>query len=533
MSAFRKWSLGLGASLALHAGSALLLLPFLEARPFEQQRTVMARLDMETLTVPQQSAEQMRPRSESARQGHADASAAGFGQIPTSRAESGLLPAEVAAFVDARGTETPNLSQRGKEAETSEPHGTIVRVAAATVSAVLTQAQAKEEPAMARPIASFGVRLADANAFHIRDQPKKIQPDEIVPAAVRSDAATDLVPISPLAADREPDATEPIARPPASTPLLAGAPVGDKPSDLRPDVSVSSETALPNTVAETIPSIADSATVLLAWSGDFSLEIRQNTVDAAAALRVENPQADGQALRDELARKLTDVRCSRAQTSYDPTSGALELRGHVKSDADRDTLVAALESELDGAIPILDRLNRLGEPQCEVLNFLSDMELPQSVEQFINPLIIGDDLHTRVYSFRDGQAMRFEVFGADYDAWFYLDYFDGEGQVLHLAPNSKIAPFVIQARQRLVLGGGGAEDIAAGLFELRVSPPFGQDIAVAMVANRQIFDQDRDLVEPADTYLAEVARRVRAMRMEFEDFKGEWVYLFVETQPGQ
>lgn len=533
MSAFRNWSIGLGASLALHAGSALLLLPFLDARPFEQQRTVMARLDMETMTVPQQSAEQTRPRSESAPQGHAEASAAGFGQIPTSRAESGMLPAEFAAFVDARGTETPNLSQRGKKAETSELLGTNIRVAAATVGAVLTEAQAKEDPAMARPVASSEVRLADASGFHILDQATTFQPAEIVPAAVRSDAAADLVPVSSLATDREPDATQPIARPPASTPLLAGAPVGDKPSDLRPDVSVSPETALPNTVAETIPSIADSATVLLAWSGDLSLEVRQNTVDAAVALRVENPQASGQALRDELSRKLADVRCSRAQTSYDPTSGALELRGHVKSDADRDTLVAALETELDGAIPILDRLNRLGEPQCEALNSLSDMDLPQSVEQFTNPLIIGDDLHTRVYRFRDGQAMRFEVLGADYDAWFYLDFFDGKGQVLHLVPNAKIAPLVLRAGQGLVVGGGGAEDIAAGLFELRVSPPFGQDIAVAMVANRQIFDQERDLVEPADTYLAEVARRVREMRMEFEDFKGEWVYLFVETQPGR
>ena len=336
-----------------------------------------------------------------------------------------------------------------------------------------------------------------------------------------------------MATFRTPDANEPIARPLAATSLLAGTPVGGRLADLRPDVSASPDVDPTIKAATALPSVADSATVLLAWSGDLSLEIRQKTFDAAAALRVENPQASGQALRDELERKLTDVQCARAQTSYDPTSGALELRGHVKSDEDRDTLMAALETELDGAIPILDRLNRLGEPQCDVLNVLSDMELPQSVEQYINPLIIGEDLHTRVYNFRDGQAMRFEVSGADYDAWFYLDYFDGEGQVLHLAPNSRIAPLVIRAKQRLVVGGGGAEDIAAGLFELRVSPPFGQDIAVAMVANRQLFDRERDLVEPAAAYLAELSANVRALREEFEDFKGEWVYLFVATQPGQ
>ena len=273
----------------------------------------------------------------------------------------------------------------------------------------------------------------------------------------------------------------------------------------------------------------DAAVAVLAWSGDLSLQVGQQTISAAAALGVAPTSAQDGGLRDAISDRLSTVECARAQTVYDPASGAIDLRGHVRTDADRDALVAAVSAELGGALPIVDRLRRLDAPQCEVLVRLSDMPLPQSVEQLINPLIIGDDLHTRVYRFESDQSVRFDLAGADYDGWIYLDYFDNEGQVLHLMPNEYIDPFILSARRPIVFGGGGEDDLALGKFELRVSPPFGQDIAVAMVSNRKLFETNRPTVELAENYLAELATRITHLRNTDQDFKGEWVYLFVET----
>jgi hypothetical protein len=129
--------------------------------------------------------------------------------------------------------------------------------------------------------------------------------------------------------------------------------------------------------------------------------------------------------------------------------------------------------------------------------------------------------------------MTFDLAGADYDGWVYLDYFDNEGQVLHLIPNEFIPPLQLGAKAPLTFGGGGANDPSRGKFEMRVSAPFGQDIAVAMVSNYPLFDAVRPTVELAEPYLQDLAARVEILRSTEPDFKGEWVYLFVETRASQ
>ncbi|MDA8586551.1 DUF4384 domain-containing protein [Rhodobacteraceae bacterium] len=299
---------------------------------------------------------------------------------------------------------------------------------------------------------------------------------------------------------------------------------------VQPDVTVPVQAPAQGAKApqKSIPS--ERAPTVLAWSGDLSLQIPQSTIDTAAALRVPNSGADQDRLRDALANRLNGVDCARVQTIYDPETGTINLRGHVKTDADRTELIDALAQQLGNTLPIQDRLQRLDAPQCDVLVRLADMPLPQSVEQLTNPLIIGADLQARTYTFNDGQTMIFDLAGADYNGWLYLDYFDNEGQVLHLIPNEFIPPLQLDAEAPLAFGSGGVNDPANGKFEMRVSPPFGQDIAVAMVSNQPLFDTVRQTVEPAEPYLKELANRVETLRRTRPDFKGEWVYLFVETR---
>jgi hypothetical protein len=292
----------------------------------------------------------------------------------------------------------------------------------------------------------------------------------------------------------------------------------------------------PSQPAESMPAAqqvlpSENAATVLAWSGTLTLNVAQDTLETAAALRVPTAGADTEGLRDALANRLSDIDCARVQTVYDPETGAIDLRGHVRNDEDRARLMDRVSNELGGALPVKDRLRRLEAPQCTVLVHLAEMPLPQSVEQLTNPLIIGDDLQTRTYSYISGQTINFDLAGADYDGWLYLDFYDGEGQVLHLIPNEFIDPLTLPAKAPLVFGDGSEADPARGKFQMQVTPPFGQDIAVAMVANIPLFDIPRPTVEAAAPYLETLAERVEHLRRTNPDFKGEWVYLFVETRP--
>jgi hypothetical protein len=494
------WSIGVVTSVVLHGASAALLLVIFDSRPVVQQPAGKARVEMVTQSVPAQSANEAAPSVKPASEGRLASTNADKAEIPVSQATENQI-------------ETP----RSEQIATSG----IQAIATKFTKIVLNARAPIPESLNTTPLATQAASLAETQATALRPQQPVAKASLPVPPP--TNRQTNLSLPMETADPGTPNSAE-LTDAQLNTTVLPGQPANGADT---PEGVPANETA-----AELVPeSVITSA--MLAWSGDLSLEVRDDTIEAAVALRVQDRPPEKQALRDELAQRLADVKCARVQANYDPNSGALALRGHVKTDKDRDTLVAALEQQLDGAIPVIDGLRRLGAPQCEALAVLSEMPMAQSVEQFINPLIIGEDLHTRVYDFADGEPMRFDLSGADYDAWFYLDYFDSNGQVLHLVPNDFIAPFVLGANQPVVFGGGGVNDITSGLFEMRVSPPYGQDIAVAMVANTPLFDATRENIEPAKPYLIRLSQRVREMRDASDDFKGEWVYIFIETRaPG-
>jgi hypothetical protein len=281
---------------------------------------------------------------------------------------------------------------------------------------------------------------------------------------------------------------------------------------------------------EVIPD-ADAVTAVAAFSADLATSLSEGALDAVEAFLVPDPGAEGLALRDGIAERLAGVACARVQTAFDPETGALELRGHVPDPRDRVRLANAVRAELGGALPVVDRLLELPRPQCEVLSGLAAAGIPQSTEQFTNPLIIGENSHARVYDFREGEVMQLDIGGADYDGWLYLDYYDSAGEVLHLAPNEAVSPVRLAARAVAKFGGGGAADVAAGRVRLEVGAPFGKDIAVALVTSAPLFDDLRPTREPIADYLAALALRVEDLRRRYPDFKAEWVYLFISTAP--
>lgn len=275
---------------------------------------------------------------------------------------------------------------------------------------------------------------------------------------------------------------------------------------------------------------ADRTQATLAWTGDVAARLSQATVAAAGALTAPQASAEEQDLRDQIAGNLASVRCARLRTEFDPESGELALRGHVMSPDDRAAVMQALTAQLDGALPISNQLQLLGAPQCGVLSSLGGMPIAQSVEQYISPTVIGENLQARTYTYSAGELMRMTLQGADYDGWLYLDYYDSDGMVAHLVPNSVVGPTFVETKATVRFGGDGADDITQGRLQIRIAPPFGQDIAVAMVSSVPLFDPVRPNFEPASDYLADLSERLKKLR-EDPDYRAEWVYLFIETLP--
>ena len=236
----------------------------------------------------------------------------------------------------------------------------------------------------------------------------------------------------------------------------------------------------------------------------------------------------GDAVRDGLEAALSAVPCARVHARFDPEATALVLTGHVPRPEDAAPMVAALQAQVGADIAVLGDLRVLPPPQCQALTAMARAGLPQSTDQITNPLMVGPDTHARAYDYAEGDQLLLDIEAPDYDAYVYVDYFDSAGRVIHLTPNEFVPLFLSSAQAPLRIGAESPDD--PGLF-ITITPPFGQEIAVAFATSVPLFDEIRPLFEPAAPYLDLLRERVARARAETPDFKGEWAYFFVTTGP--
>lgn len=293
-------------------------------------------------------------------------------------------------------------------------------------------------------------------------------------------------------------------------------------SPAEPTAQPAAQTPAPSAPApqQQPPAIKGKAT--LAFPGKTDVD----PVSLAAFQSFTQPEtAQGEDVRDSLSALLS-VPCARMQVIFDPDTTTLQLTGHVPDAGGRAPLIAALQQQMGNDITVTENLLVLPAPQCGALTGIAQVGLPQSTDQITNPLIVGSDTHARAFRYTEGQPLVIEMAGADYPAYVYLDYFDAAGNVIHLSPNDR-APLQRVAAKAPITFGATSED-EPGLL-VRIGPPYGQEIAAAFAASVPLYDGPRPIIEPADGYLAWMRDRVAEARAQHADFKGEWVYFFVET----
>lgn len=362
-------------------------------------------------------------------------------------------------------------------------------------------------------------------------------------ASVEATATVAAAALTPEAArDTEPAAPSLAASPAGTGPTLAALPAGPAALDLRagrvPATDAPVDTprgegvaprAAEGTALQPQDAAPDRATAALAWTGGAEARIDPAALEAIAAYMQPGDAAAsaGASLQDSIAGLLASVSCARLRTRLKPETGELELAGHIPDTGLRAPVLTALEGAVGDALPVTDRLLILPRPQCGALAGMERVGLPQSTDQAETVRTIGATIQARTFRFVEEERLVLEFEAPDYPAFVYVDFYTADGRVLHLVPNAHL-PLRRHAPAEVVQIGArkGEEGLA-----LIVEPPFGTEIAVAFAASHPLYEGLRPVSEAADAYLRDLAALVDAARARHEDFRGEWVYFFVETGP--
>lgn len=445
------------------------------------------------------------------------------------------------AAVDAAGAEVsadsakPRAQQAtaGALRPTTAPPATDMRSerAAAVQGQGLTLPQRVPTSRELQAGGAEGPRLAPAGlqpAAAPQGQAQTVAAGEAAPgAAVAVQAAADAS--SAAQATPETTGTDP-ARP--TFDAASASPPATTEADQRPppaEAAAGTDTARLATVPDAQVPRGETTSAVLAWSGGDRETVDPVSVAAVSAFMRPGVARSGERpVRDGISDALEAVGCARLQVIFQPEAGRLALRGHVPDPAAAGPVRDALRAQLGGSIPIDDGLLVLPRPQCDMLDAVAQVGLPQSAEQFTDPRIIGQEAHVREYRYAEGQRLVLDLEAPDYPAYVYVDYFDADGQVIHLQPNG-IVPLQRLVPKAQVSVGGPRPDGPS--LDIRIAPPFGQEIAVAFASSRPLFDAPRPLVEPALPYLNDLRTRIAEARADDPGFRGEWVYFFVTTGP--
>ncbi len=540
-----SWALGAGASVVLHGAGAVVALALVVPEDMPEQPTPGAQFELETTALERSRAEETPPESAEAEERAAEGAVAQGQSIARRTAPASTPTGTAAAAVEEASPAAAALNPPAEQAVAQSPDLEITQsaapdapraeaqapegnVAAAIVSestpavaeepesaraetAVATGAEARPTEVTATAVATATVSGAPAPTAQALGVMAPAAPP--VGTAAPSAEAVSLVAAAAPAQGRAAPSAEADAQTAAATPAT-GAPAPTASAQGTPAASAEAPATQAAAAAIEGPVIGAE----LAWAGQGSLD-PQGLAAVQAFLPAADRSDEGEEVRDDISSLMSSVPCARVHTAFNPDTGALELRGHVPTAEARPELVGALQTRVGETLPVTDALRLLPEPQCDVLSGIEGLGLPPSEEQFTDPALVGETGWAQDYSFRGGDALELQLRGADYPAYVYLDYYDGDGNVVHVVPNEFIALPFLQPDEPFFVGPDDG-------FEIYFSPPYGQDIVVAIATEEPLYEGLRPLVEPAEAYLTYLRARMEALG----EARGEWAYFFVTTR---
>lgn len=187
-------------------------------------------------------------------------------------------------------------------------------------------------------------------------------------------------------------------------------------------------------------------------------------------------------------------------------NGRVRLAGSVARQGDEIPLERAL-AEVPGIQAFELAVEARGDYPCAAAAF-AYRTMPPAVERL--------SLNKPDHVYREGDSLIVDVQAApNQEAHVYLDYYDAEGNVVHLRPNP-LAEATRLAAGATARHGVPSEEQRPGVRHYQVVPPFGRNLLLLMAADAPLFANQRPELEPAGDYLraleALVAERPGAIR---------------------
>jgi len=558
------WTLGVVASLGAHAGLFAFLAFATKPEPIEAEPQASGRVKMTSYEVPQSKAEPQEIKGEA--QNAENAAGQNLGQGP--------VRTETAAAQSLAQPPQPAVDPSGDRATAQAPENTAIAeirnetvVAANTAQGAPTPAlraegaQAKADPVASEPLAPQAPPAETQAPEVATSQPLQAavstaQPvqaavaNTATPLAISPPAATAITSSPPASAPTEAaalpktllaSATAP-AQPlgptaPNAGPVPASSLISEAGSQISPDAPAAEAKAppaapapsrAPDAPAATQPPLdAPVVTAATGWSGNTTSFDPASLAAVQSFMRPLDTPSDNSA-RDGISQILSAVPCARVAATFIPETGTLELRGHIPDDSLREPLLNAIRAQLGESIPVGGSMLVLPSPQCDVLSRLENLGLPQSQGQSRDPMHVGATTQLSTFDYGEGERVIVKMRSPDYPAYVYVDFFDVEGRVLHLRPN-QWEDVELHAPDTPIEIGADREGQTS--VKLIVSPPFGQELAIAYATSEPLYEGLRETIEPAELYLDYLRTRIAELKAANPDYKGEWVYMFIQTHP--
>ncbi len=143
---------------------------------------------------------------------------------------------------------------------------------------------------------------------------------------------------------------------------------------------------------------------------------------------------------------------------------------------------------------------RVTEVEPNLCAALDAIAQTPSVGSTGDSMILRGATGTEKDRFLAGDHLVIEIPPLDEDRFIAVDYFQHDGQVLHLLPGGGPRVQLLRAQQPLVLADPNWQ----------IGEPLGQDMVVVLSSPRRLFDEERPFLERASDYVADLKTRQAA-----------------------
>jgi len=215
---------------------------------------------------------------------------------------------------------------------------------------------------------------------------------------------------------------------------------------------------------------------------------------------------------------MAGIPCSVLQASVNDRS--LMVRGFAAGTKAMEQIEESL-GKIAGISEIKNEIHRLPQVYCQTLELYAPYWRANRDSGF--GTAIGTLKSDNV--FIAGERLVLDIGTPTYHSSLYVDYFDHEGNVVHMMPSPGEEYNQGDPRESFQLGEAG--DI--GLWE--VAPPFGTDMIVLLATSAPLFEGARGQFEEADTYRAAVRKRLKSLDSSQAKISADFVVITTRQAP--